>query len=48
MNHDANAWRYLWVERWSEEHKRAYFYNQVRKSWAVGWAVNSLSEGASG
>ncbi|GAB4816494.1 hypothetical protein N2152v2_003540 [Parachlorella kessleri] len=31
VTHDTNAWRYLWVERWSDEHKRSYFYNQQTK-----------------
>lgn len=25
------AWRYVWVERWSEEHKRPYYFNQETK-----------------
>lgn len=29
---DPSAWKYKWVERWSEEHKRPYFYNQHTKA----------------
>lgn len=37
--HLLQAWKYKWVERWSEEHQRPYFYNQasccgVGRGWA--------------
>jgi WW domain len=28
---DAQAQKYSWVENWSEDHKRAFYYNQRTK-----------------
>eukprot|EP00887_Chlorella_sp_A99_P008189 scaffold12.g8189.t1 len=29
---DPNAWKYKWVERWSEEQARPYYFNQHTKA----------------
>lgn len=30
-DYDPNAHKYAWVENWSEEHKRPFYYNQKTK-----------------
>mmetsp|Transcript_15995 Transcript_15995/g.48035 ORF Transcript_15995/g.48035 Transcript_15995/m.48035 type:complete len:141 (-) Transcript_15995:446-868(-) len=32
LGYDPNAHRYSWVENWSEEHKRPFYYNQRTKA----------------
>ena len=31
LDYDPNAHKYSWVENWSEEHKRPFYYNQKTK-----------------
>ena len=35
VEYDPNAHKYAWVENWSEEHKRPFYYNQ--KTQASQW-----------
>jgi len=38
LDYDPNAHKYSWVENWSEEHKRPFYYNQKTKESA--WCAN--------
>mmetsp|Transcript_17069 Transcript_17069/g.29221 ORF Transcript_17069/g.29221 Transcript_17069/m.29221 type:complete len:133 (-) Transcript_17069:253-651(-) len=31
MTHNPNAWQYIWLEQYSEEARRSFYYNQQTK-----------------
>ena len=42
LDYDPNAHKYSWVENWSEEHKRPFYYNQKTKESTWYAAVSML------